>query len=101
MTPTVVLFVIYGVVGTCERVNEIKARAPADIEDRGWDILRHEGWQYGSFQTHGGRVWYHVANKDNHNIQYRVQVILWGDELHYIYGDPEKLNRFDVNLSDD
>src|SRR5512139_1671269 len=90
---------LYSVIGTGERVDEIKARAPEDIAARNWEIMRYEGYEYGSFWNHGGKVWYHVRNKDNHNIQYRVYITLWGGELQYRYGAPEKVERFDVNIN--
>jgi hypothetical protein len=89
----------YGIVGTGTRVDKIKALAPAEIDARGWDIMRYEGFQWGSFSTHGGRVWYHVRNKENHNIQYRVFITMWDNELHYHYGAPEKLDRISVEIS--
>lgn len=92
----VIAFVIYVCVGTYERVDEIKALAPASIKERGWEILRYEGWQFGSLQNHGGKVWYHVRNIDDHDIQYRVFVTLWGGELHYTYGQPETLDRINI-----
>ena len=95
----IVLFLGYAMIGTSERVDEIKAKAPGDIATRNWEIMRYEGWEYGSFANHGGKVWYHVRNKDNHNIQYRVFITLWGGELHYRYGAPEKLDRFNVNIN--
>ena len=90
---------VYGAVGTEGRVDKIKKLAITDISSRGWDILRYEGYQRGSFGEHGGRVWYHVANKDDKSIQYRIYITLWGGELHYSYGAPEKLNR--INISGD
>lgn len=93
-------FCLYATIGTCERVDEIKERAPEEIASRGWEIMRYEGWQFGKFSTHGGKVWYHVRNKDNHDIQYRVFVVLWGGELHFVYGAPEKVNRVNVEYSD-
>jgi len=93
----VVLF-LYGIIGTSTRVDEIKKRVPAAMSERGWDVLRYEGYALGSFCNHGGKVWYHVQNIDNHKIQYRVYVTLWGDELHFTYGAPEKLSRIDLNI---
>lgn len=91
-----ITFILYGAIGTSTRVNEIKKRIPASMEERGWEILRYEGYRLGSFGNHGGKVWYHVRNKDNHEIQYRVMVTLWEDELHFVYGAPEKLSRVDL-----
>ena len=95
---SVMAILLYSIIGTSERVDDIKERAPTDIASRGWEIMRYEGWQYGSWSHHGGKVWYHVRNKDNHSIQYRVFVTSWGGELHYIYGAPEKLQRIDLNV---
>jgi hypothetical protein len=94
----VVLFFGYGIVGTSEHVDEIKQRAPTAISERGWDLLRYEGFNYGSFAAHGGKVWYHVQNTDNHNVQYRVFITMWNGELQFYYDQPEELNRLDVNI---
>ncbi len=96
----VVLFT-YGVVGTSERVDKIKKLAPSDIEsNRGWTIMRYEGYQHGSFGNHGGKVWYHVKDNNTRNTYYRVYVTLWGGELHYAYGSPEKLDRINIDYSE-
>lgn len=89
----------YGLVGTGTKVDEIKTEAPIAIEKRGWKILRYEGYQWGSFAKHGGKVWYHVCNSDNPNIQYRVHVTKWGGELHFYYNEPETLQRVNANIS--
>ena len=96
----IVVFFIYGIVGTSSRVDEIKLRVPESMVERGWEILRYEGYQLGSFGKHGGKVWYHVRNVDNHEIQYRVMVSLWGGELHFTYGSPEKLSGVDLLIKD-
>lgn len=95
----IISFCLYAIIGTGERVDDIKRRAPDEIKDRNWEILRYEGWQYGSFFNHGGKVWYHVRNTDDHDIQYRVYVTLWGGELHYYYKQPEKLERNNVKVN--
>ena len=88
---------IYAVIGTSGNVEEIKKLAPNDMEqNRGWSVIRYEGYQFGSFAKHGGKVWYHVKNKDNSSIQYRVHVTMWNDELQYYYSKPEELSRFDI-----
>jgi hypothetical protein len=69
---------------------------PSEFEKRGWQIMRYEGFKYGSWGRHGGKVYYHVNNIENPNIQYRVNVSLWGDELQYYYGTPENLTRIEV-----
>lgn len=88
---------LYSIVGTSGNVDEIKKLAPAEMVERNWNILRYEGYQFGSFNKHGGKVWYHVANKDNANIQYRVHVTMWDGELQYYYSEPEELNRININ----
>lgn len=93
------VFIGYTAIGTKGNIEEIKRIAPAAIEDRNWEIMRTEGWQYGSWAQHGGRVWYHVKDADNDNIQYRVQVTLWDGELQFYYGAPEQLSRFQVEVS--
>jgi hypothetical protein len=86
---------MYTVIGTSGDVEKIKQMAPSVIEERNWDIMRYEGWQKGSFANHGGKVWYHVRNSDDHNIQYRVYITYWGGELHFTYGSPEELQRIE------
>jgi len=92
------VFMYYVLFGTSGNIEEIRTKAPAAIEQRGWEIMREEGYKHGRFDVHGGKVYYHVRNVDNHNIQYRVHISLWDGELQYYYGSPEKLNRFDVNI---
>ena len=90
----------YSIIGVGTRVNTIKQMVtPQVMAERNWKILRYEGFQYGSWMRHGGVCWYHVVNIDNPNIQYRVQVSLWGDELQWWYGQPETLNRVSMNLN--
>lgn len=92
-----IAFFLYSAVGTSGSVEEIKRIAPAAMKSRNWEIIRYEGWQYGSFDSHGGKVWYHVRNIDNHSIQYRVYITLWAGELHYMYGKPEPLSRVNID----
>lgn len=87
---------LYSLIGTASRVDEIKKKAPLEMPSRGWEIMRYEGYQYGSWDKHGGICWYHVRNIENHNIQYRVRVSMWNGELQWYYGAPEKLSRFDI-----
>lgn len=94
----VVSILIYTFIGTSYNVDEIKKRAPEEIKNRGWEIMRYEGYQYSSWGRDGGKVWYHVRNTDNKNIQYRISISLWNNELQFYYGEPEKLNRFSVDL---
>ena len=95
------LFVLagYSAIGTSGDVNEIKARSPDEIAARGWDILRYEGYQFGSWGNHGGKVWYHVKDNGHKNTYYRVFVTLWGGELHFKYGAPENLHRINFDSS--
>lgn len=98
----VVLFVLgtcsYGMIGTSSRVDTIKEMVPDSMAERGWEIMRYEGYTLGSFDKHGGKVYYHVRNIDDHSIQYRVQVTLWDGELHFYYDEPEKLDRINVDV---
>lgn len=91
------LILSYTFIGTDSNVKEIRKRVPEEITSRNWEILRYEGFEYGSWNKHGGYVWYHVRNTNNHNIQYRVNVSLWDSELQWYYGEPEKLNRLELN----
>ncbi len=93
-----VAFVAYCIFGTSYKVDEIKKLAPAEMEQRGWEIQRYEGYQFGAFACDGGRVWYHVKDVSVPNTYYRVSICMWGGELQYYYGEPEKLNRIDVNI---
>ena len=97
----VALFFLYTVVGTYENVDEIKKIAPADMDKRGWEILSYEGFQFGKYMTHGGVAWYHVKDTRQENVYYRVRVAMWGGELQYIYGEPEKLSRVDLSVDYD
>ena len=89
-------FLYYSIVGTRGNVEQIKVMARSEIPERGWEIMRYEGYEYGNFGKHGGNVWYHVRNTDDHSIQYRVSISLWDGELQYHYGAPERLNRFNI-----
>lgn len=88
----------YTVIGTKGDVEKIKSLAPDQMKERNWDVLRYEGWQYGSWGNHGGKVWYHVKDKKVKNVYYRVYVTYWDGELHYTYGAPEALSRIDANV---
>ena len=92
----VITLIGYSLIGTKGNISELKRRVPLEVEQRNWKILRYEGFQYGSWNHHGGSVWYHVCNIDNPNIQYRVSVTLWNDELQWYYGEPEILNRIEI-----
>lgn len=95
----VTILVLYSFIGTAGDVEKIKVRASIEIPTiRNWKILRYEGFQYGSWGNHGGKVWYHVQNIDNPNIQYRIFVTIWNNELQYHYNEPEILNRLDIEI---
>lgn len=96
----IVLLLIYSLVGVSTRVDDIKSLAPSAIESRGWKILRYEGYEYGSWGRHGGKVWYHVQDVNQDNIYYRVFITKWGNELHFYYGAPEKLQRLNIDGSE-
>ena len=90
----------YTLVGTGTRVDEIKERAPAAISERGWAILRYEGYQWGAWSKHGGKVWYHVKDRNHKNTYYRVHVTLWSGELHFYYNKPEQLQRINLDSAE-
>ena len=94
-----IILVSYSLIGTSGRVDEIKKKAPSEIAKRNWKILRYEGFEFGSWGNPRGKVWYHVANIDNPQIQYRVYITIWDNELQYHYGNPETLQRIEVNYS--
>jgi hypothetical protein len=87
---------LYAIIGTEDDVQWIKERAPSAMDERNWKILRYEGYQRGSFANHGGKVWYHVRNVDDPDIQYRVYITKWGGELHFYYNGPEDLSRINI-----
>jgi len=84
---------IYTNIGTCENVGKIKALVPKAFQERNWKIVRYDGFEYGSWNKHGGCVWYHVANIDNPAIQYCVNVALWNNELQFYYNKPELIEQ--------
>ena len=88
---TVVTILIYSIVGVSTRVDEIKARAPTALEEKGLNVIRYEGYQFGSWSRHGGKVWYLVKDATREGVYYRVNISLWDDELQYYYSAPEKL----------
>ena len=94
----VVVLIGYSIIGTDGKVDAIRKKAPLEMEERNWTIIRYEGFNYGSWGRHGGKVWYHVADIDNPNIQYRVFVTMWDGELQWHYGEPERLERFEVEF---
>ena len=97
ITISIIALIGYSVIGTDWKVDAIKSKAPSEIKKRGWKILRYEGFQYGSWGEHGGKVWYHVADTLNPSIQYRVFITMWNNELQYHYGAPEVLQRIEVD----
>lgn len=87
----------YTFIGCATRVHEIKDQAPKAIEERGWKIMRYEGYQWGAWGHHGGKVWYHVQDVKDATIQYRIYITKWGGELHFTYGQPEILSRINID----
>lgn len=92
--------ITYSLVGTSGNIELIKSKAPEDMEKRNWRILRYEGYSFDSWGDHGGGVWYHVANVDNPDVQYRVYVTMWNDELQYHYGGPEKYQIIHIHYNE-
>lgn len=92
----VITILCYTLIGTSENISELKRRVPLEIKQRNWKILRYEGFEYDSWNRHGGKVWYHVCDINDSSIQYRINVSIWDGELQYYYGQPEVLNRIEV-----
>jgi hypothetical protein len=47
---TVVIVLIgYSIVGTDGKVNDIREKAPTEMSERNWEIIRYEGFKYGSW----------------------------------------------------
>ena len=67
---------------SASRVPDIENKAPAIFAKSGFTIIMKEGWQYGYFETYGGKVWY-LLEKDN--IRYHAYVTRWGDDDYQIY----------------
>lgn len=95
----VILLIAYTIFGSESRIPEIKRRAPAQIEVNGYTILRYEGYQRGSWGNHGGKAWYHVAERTNPNIRYRMYATLWNGEIQFTYGPPESISNLQVEVS--
>ena len=93
----IVAILAYSLIGTSYKVEEIKQKAEIEIPKRNWEIVRYEGFQFGSWGNNGGKVWYHVKDKTHRNTYYRVFVTMWGGELQYNYGEPESLNRINLD----
>ena len=96
----IVLVIAYSIIGTSGNVEQIKSMVPSDMTKRNWTIMRYEGYGFGSFAKHGGKVWYHVEDDAVINTYYRVHITLWNGELQYYYNKPETLNRIDVSYQD-
>lgn len=93
----VILLITYTIVGTGSRVPEIERRAPAELEKMGFRILRCDGYQWNSWSKHGGVVWYHVAEKENPAIRYRIQCVLWAGKLQLYYGNAERVENLQLS----
>jgi len=94
----VIITGLYTIIGSKTNISEIKRRVPLEIKEQNWEIIRYNTWAYGSWFFHGGKVYYHVKNTDNPNIQYQIYVSMWGGELQWHYYEPEKLERIDVDI---
>jgi hypothetical protein len=94
----ITLIVGYSIIGWDSKVEEIKRIAPTEIEKRGWRIITYDGYQWGSWSRHGGKVWYNVQDTLRPEIRYRINISMWKGELQYYYGEPEKL--YQINIED-
>lgn len=72
------ILVIAGVIGlsfagcTSHKVDYIKAHAEEVFAKQGFEIVALEGWQRGSFDCYGGRVWYVIRRKPDNGIIYHA-----------------------------
>ena len=97
---TAAALLIYGVVGTSGKVDRIKALAPKVLSEKNLEIIRYEGYKLGSFNYHGGRVFYHVKDTSIDDTYYRVFLTEWRGEIHLYYGKPESLNRINLKVDE-
>lgn len=97
---SIVLLLAYTIFGTEGRVADIKRGAEQRIQAAGFNVLRYEGYQRGSWCNHGGKAWYQVQESTNPNIRYRVYVTLWNGELMLTYGPAENVSNLQVKVDD-
>jgi hypothetical protein len=64
---------------SASRVDDIKQHAEEIWNKNGFKVIGYEGYQYGSFDTFGGKVWY-IVQKDN--TLFHGALTKWGDEYH-------------------
>lgn len=95
-----VLIIVYSIVGTGYKVDEIKRRAPAELAHRGFTILHGESYEYGAWGNDGGKVWYHVAETAHPEMRYRMYVTMWNGELQLAYGYAEGMQHIDIRHTD-
>jgi uncharacterized protein YceK len=61
------------------RVDDIKQHAEEVWNKNGFKVIGYEGYQWGSFDSWGGKVWY-IVEKDN--TIFHGALTKWGDEYH-------------------
>lgn len=77
----VVIFIGY-LCGSTQNVNIIKANAEATWSDAGFKIVGYEGYQRGTFENWGGKVWYIIQKKEGDQTLYHGYLSKWGSEFH-------------------
>ena len=71
---------------SASRVEDIKKNAPRIWAENGFEIVGYQGYQYGSFDTYGGKVWYTLRKKDDpKGITYQGYISRWGDADYTVY----------------
>lgn len=63
-------------------VADIKAHAEQMWNKNGYEVIGYEGYQVGTFESPGGRVWYIVRRRGQDNVTYHGYVSKWFGEYH-------------------
>lgn len=61
------------------KVADIKAHATETFEKSGFKVVGYEGYQAGSFETYGGKVWYII---ERNGVTYHAYLSEWNGEYH-------------------
>jgi hypothetical protein len=67
---------------SANNVTDIKAHAEETFRQAGYEVVGYEGYQYGSFGTWGGCVWYTIKKLPDNGVNYHACISKWGDEYH-------------------
>lgn len=78
LTAISVLFLLH----SDKHVPTIKTHATETWAKNGFEIVGCEGYQWGAFDTYGGKVWYLVRRVPDTGVLYSGCLTKWGDEFH-------------------